>query len=91
MMMIKKKPLVDELVDYLKRNLKKGYTRESLRWALINQGYSRMEVENALKKVDIELANEAPVLKTRPEIKHEFEDITVDKEKKSWFKRIFGN
>jgi len=44
------KPFMDELVDYIKKNLKKGYTKEALKWALINQGYSKLEVERALKK-----------------------------------------
>src|SRR3989338_3625907 len=55
----------------MKKNLKKGYTKESLKWALIGQGYSKIEVEKALKLVDKQLANEVHPLKTRPEIKYE--------------------
>ncbi len=69
--MLRGKPLQDELLNYLKRNIKKGYTKESLKWALIEQGYSRLEVEKALKNVDVELAREAPVLKTKPSIEYE--------------------
>lgn len=75
---------MEELTNYIKANLKKGYTKESLRWALVNQGYSKIEVEKALSKVDIELANKAPILKTKPEIEH----IIVEpetKKKKGWF------
>ena len=69
--MFKKNNFMDELTDYIKSNLKKGYTKESLKWALINQGYSRLEVEKAIKKSDISLAEEAPILKTKPIIKRE--------------------
>ena len=65
---------MDELTDYLKKNLRKGYTKESLRWALIKQGYSKLEVDHALAKADELLADEAPVLKSKPTIKHEIID-----------------
>ncbi len=80
------------LIDYFKKNLKKGYTEESLKWALINQGYPRMEVALALEQAHKEFAKEAPILREKPKIIHEIIDeydnpITV---KKSWWKRIFG-
>ena len=37
-----------KIIDYLKKNFKKGYTEESLRWALIAQGYSRTIVDMAI-------------------------------------------
>ena len=83
--MFKKRNLIDELVDYIMRNLKKGYTKESLRWALVNQGYSKIEVERAIKKADLELAESAPILKTKPRITYK---IITDEEpvkKKKWF------
>jgi len=83
--MFRKKGLMDELVDYIRRNLRKGYTRESLRWALINQDYSKIAVEKALKKVDFELAESAPILKTRPEIKYEVVEPVPEKKKRKWF------
>ena len=48
---------VKNLVDYIKKNLRKGYTKESLKWALVNQGHSRLEVEKALASVDQELGD----------------------------------
>ena len=42
-----KKDFIQEIVDYIRKNLKKGYKKESLKWALIQQGYSKMEVEKA--------------------------------------------
>lgn len=82
---------VDKLKEYIKRNLKKGYTQESLKWALINQGYTRSIVERALDQVNSELAQKAPVLKSKPIIKYEIIDehdrpITI---KKSWWKKVF--
>ena len=79
------KPLIDDLVSYLKKNLKKGYTAESLRWALVSQGYSRTEVERAIKKTNEKLASEAPILKTKPEIKHKFISPKEQRIKRRWF------
>ena len=90
--MKKEKSYLQELSEYIKKNLKKGYTKESLKWALINQGHSRIEVDKALRFVDSELASEAPVLKTKPVIKYEV--ITPEGAeslpKKSLWKRLFG-
>lgn len=82
----------ERLVNYIKKNLKKGYTEESLRWALINQGYSRLIVEKTILRANKELAEEVPLIKEKPVIKHEVfdEDNNPVKIKKSWWKRIFG-
>lgn len=77
-----------ELAEYIKRNLKKGYTKESLKWALVQQGYSKLEVEKALLAVDKEMASQAPILDTKPIIKHEI--IPIAEEKKSFWRRLFG-
>lgn len=73
-MIFKKKNYMEQLVDYIKKNVKKGYTPDSLRWALISQGHSKIEVEKAIKRAEEELAFEAPVLKTKPEIRYEIID-----------------
>lgn len=82
---------VRKLADYFKKNLAKGYTTESLKWALIKQGYSRIEVEKAIDLVTQELAEEAPLLKEKPKITYQILDeqdkpVTI---KKSWFKNLF--
>ena len=80
------------LVDYFKKNLKKGYTEESLKWALIKQGYTRIAVDLAIKQMHKEMAEEAPILKEKPKITY----IVVDENdkpviiKKSWWKKFFG-
>ena len=71
---------IDKLTDYIEKNLKKGYTKDSLRWALVNQGYSRIEVDKALKRVDLKMAEKAPILKVKPEITHKF----AEPKKKRW-------
>jgi len=87
--MRKDKNYVQSMADYIKKNLRKGYTKESLKWALVTQGHSRIEVEKAMRLVDAELASEAPILKTKPEIKIEISP-EPNQGKKSFFKRLFG-
>lgn len=82
----------ERLTEYFKKNFRKGYTEESLKWALVNQGYSRVLIDASLERAHKELAEEAPVIKERPTIKHEIFDEN-DKPieiKKPWWKRIFG-
>lgn len=80
------------LAEYFKKNLRKGYTADSLKWALINQGYQRTSVEKAVELANQELAKEAPVLKEEPVITHEIIDETGKpvEVKKSWWKRLLG-
>lgn len=65
------KGVITEISNYLKKNLRKGYTKDSLRLALIEQGYSRFQIDKAFLRADSELALEAPQLKTRPVIKYQ--------------------
>jgi len=83
----------DQLVNYIKKNLKKGYTKESLKWALVNQGNSKIQIDNAFRRAEEEMARQAPILKTKPKITYELiepkiEDIKV--EKKSFWGRFFS-
>lgn len=80
------------LVDYFKKNLKKGYTADSLKYALIRQGYPRVEINFALDTANKELAKEAPILKEKPKIDYEVVDEynhSLDV-KKPWWKRLFS-
>jgi hypothetical protein len=79
------------LVEYIKKNLKKGYTTESLKWALIRQGYAKVIVENAIVDANKELAKSAPVFKEKPQIKYQILDAENKpvEIKKSFLKRIF--
>ena len=79
-----------KLVSYFKKNLAKGYTVDALKFALINQGYSRRIVERAIEETNKELSEKAPILKEKPIIKYE----VIDKNnkpiiiKRPWWKRI---
>jgi hypothetical protein len=64
----------NKIIEYLKYNLKKGYTIDSLKWALIRQGYSRTMIEFAIKDLNKELSKQAPVLKEKPKITYEIID-----------------
>ena len=57
-----------DIADYIKKNLKKGYTLDSLRFSLISQGYSKISVENAIDLANKQMAKEIPQIKERPEI-----------------------
>ncbi len=80
-----------KLIDYIKRNIRKGYSVDSLKWALISQGYSRAIVESSIIQANKELAKKVPVFKEKPQIRYEIIDendrpIII---KKPWWRRIF--
>ena len=83
------------LIDYIKKNLKKGYKIDTLRIALINQGYPRASVDVAINEARKEIEKESPELKKeKPKIKYELYDadnkLVLSRGKKSFWKRIFG-
>ena len=61
-------------VEYIKKNLRKGYTLDSLKYALVNQGYSRTFVDRVIERANKELAEKAPELKEKPKIVHKIID-----------------
>ncbi len=79
------------IIDYFKKNSRKGYPLQTLKFALINQGYLRPMVEEAMEQAMKELAKEAPVLKENPKIEHE---VVVDEmpvePKRGFWRRLFG-
>jgi hypothetical protein len=80
------------LIEYLKKNLKKGYTFDTLKVALKNQGYSKVAIEEAVRRATKEIAEKAPVLKEKPVIKYEIIDENDNpiQLRKSLWKRFFG-
>ena len=82
-----------KLTEYLKKNLAKGYNLESLKWALIKQGYSRPVVERAIEDTKKESPKKTPENKEMPKIRHEFigEDNKPIKSKKPFWKRILDS
>ena len=82
---------IQQLANYIKRNLAKGYTLDSLRVALESQDYSRTAIERAIQLANEQLAASAPPMKEKPLIKVETEPPIEEKKGfwqkiKSWFK-----
>ena len=63
-----------QLADYIKKNVSKGYTADSLKYSLIKQGYSRTSVEKAIEMANKQLASQAPKMVEKPVVRFE----TVD-------------
>jgi hypothetical protein len=79
-----------KIIDYLKKNMRKGYPVVTLRFALINQGYLRPMVDESIEQAVKEMAKEVPVLKEKPQIEHEVIVEEKPVKKKSWWRRLFG-
>ena len=79
-----------KLVEYIKKNLRKGYPIETLRVALINQGYVRPTVDEAMKIAVNEMAKDAPIIKEKPIIEHEVLTEQPLIEKKSFWQKVIG-
>jgi len=77
-----------KLVEYIKKNMRKNYSIETLRIALINQGYVRPTVDEAIKIAVNEMARDLPAIKEKPEIEHEIISEEPVVEKKSFWKKI---
>ncbi len=88
------------MIDHVKRNIQKGYTLNSLKWAMVGQGYSKAEVNYILEMAEKELKKESPKpeeKKEKPKIKYELYDvdnklmkITTRKPKKGFFGKFFS-
>ncbi len=88
------------LIDHVKKNISKGYSQESLKWALIGQGHSKAEVNGILEIAEKEVKEESPkpeAKKEKPKIKYELYDvdnkpikITTRKPKKGFFSKFFS-
>lgn len=79
------------LADYIKKNLNKGYTLESLKWALVNQGNSKLEIEKAIRKAESEMPRHSSAIQEseKPKITHEI--IPVEQEdSRPWWKKMIG-
>lgn len=88
----------EQLSEYILKNIKKGYTMDSLKFSLISQGYTKITVENAIELANKKLAKEIPAIKERPEIVYKvvadpvemIENSTVKTNKKGFFSKLFG-
>jgi len=79
---------IQQLANYIKKNLSKGYTLDSLKTALEHQGYSRTSIDRAIKLSNEQLAKQAPEIKEKPIIKYEVVSKTEEPFKKSIWQRI---
>ncbi|MEM7825913.1 MAG: hypothetical protein QW412_03595 [Candidatus Aenigmatarchaeota archaeon] len=91
--MMRKEDYLPQLIEYLRKNIKKGYKIDQLKWILINQGNSRVLVEKAIEIVEKEFPKFA--VKKEPEVtpqqKIEQPKIEIIKEKKKGFySKLFG-
>ncbi|MBS3088149.1 hypothetical protein J4402_00040 [Candidatus Pacearchaeota archaeon] len=86
--MFREKSVIDEIVEYVEKNTKKGYNQNSLRWALSTQGYSKIEIEKAFKKINSQ-QSEIPVVKPLPQITYQ-PLIPYEEPRKSFWQKIFG-
>lgn len=86
-----------QLVDYIKKNLSKGYTLDALRYSLVKQGYSRTSVDKSIELANRELAATAPKMVEKPQVKWETIDdnemaskVAANDSKPGFWKRFLG-
>lgn len=91
MVIDKSKDYIQQIANYIKRNLAKGYTLDSLKFSLTSQGYSRLSVENAIKLANEQLAEKAPAMKEKPLITYKVitgDSTLVYEKKRGFWKKI---
>jgi len=94
--MYKPTDYIQQLADYIKKNLNKGYTLDALRFSLMGQGYSRISVEKAIELANKQIAETIPEIKEKPTITYKIVDEenkpiqVLTNEKKSFWKRLFS-
>ena len=75
------------LIEYIDKNLKKGYKMEDLKWALINQGNSRLSVEKAIEHLNKQEVKE-PVKPPQHFSESEYVDMIELAKEQSFFQKI---
>ena len=83
---MEKEGYIGNLVKYIEKNISKGYAPESLKWALLSQGYTKSEFEKAMKIVIENQAMRLPPIKEKPVITIETEPPI--QQEKSFFGKI---
>jgi len=93
--MKKDETYLTDKVNYIKRNIIKGYNKESLKWMLVKQGTSRSEVDKAFAQAEKEMAQESEMqvrkiqsMQPAPRIEPIMPDV---EKKKGFFSRFFGS
>ena len=80
---------IQQIANYLKNNISKGYTMDSLKFSLMGQGYSRISVEKAVELANEQLAQKAPILKEKPQIVYRAIPAADMEEEQGFFKKLF--
>lgn len=78
---------LEQLAEHIKKNLKKGYSIDSLKFSLIKQGYTRISIEKATELANKQLSKEIPLMKEKPEIIYKIEPKI---ENKSFFRKLIN-
>ena len=78
---------LQKLAEYIKKNIAKGYTLDSLRWALVKQGKNRTEIERAITLAQQQMAANAPRFQSKPQLIVERKE-EEKQAKKGFFVRI---
>jgi hypothetical protein len=85
--MTKEDEAVKSIVDYLEKNLSKGYKLEELKWALVNQKKSKIEIDKAIKIIE---ARRPKPKEEAPKIVEAAPEQPVVPEKKGFWKKLFN-
>jgi hypothetical protein len=84
-------PIIQRVVEYLTKNLEKGYDLDALKIALMKQGYARSNVQRAIEIIEERKSSKLKAEKAR--ISYELYDkddkILFRDEKKPFWKRLF--
>src|SRR4030042_2005005 len=64
------KTIIEQLTDYIKKNLGKGYPSDTIKYSLLSQGYSRISIEKALENANKVLAEKISPIKEKPQISY---------------------
>lgn len=84
-----------QLTEYVMKNLQKSYTPDTLRYALLSQGYSRTAVERAIDSANKQIAATLPKLQEKPQIVRRVFDenaagSTTPETGQGFFSRLFS-
>lgn len=89
-MVLRESDYIQKVAERVKRNLEKGYKPEALKWALVKQGYTKTEVDKAIKAAQEQLAMEKPKVEPVAAKKVEIIAEPIVEEKKGFWKKLFG-
>ncbi len=92
---MRKTPHLRTILEYFEKNLKKGYKIDALKYVLLNQGYSKVEIAEAIKIIEEKTKKEKEEVKKEEERKLKMqiqEDLKQvnEQQKKGFWGRFFG-